>query len=154
MSGKCFIGVIFENKNQQRTDGKEKRTEKNSENRVHYHRLLIPLVEQLLQWAEMRFPYPSTSFDMKRRANKTGPSTPTLDQTSLSSQCSIATVPHLVEFPYNIIFNHLNPTSFPSGLDGEVQMMIQDININREKIVDAFKQRVRFETLKTGIAAV
>ena len=34
-----FIGVIFENKKQGRTDGKEKIAEKNGENRVHYHRL-------------------------------------------------------------------------------------------------------------------
>ena len=37
-----FIGVIFENKNQRRRERKGKRTEKNGENRVHYHRLLIP----------------------------------------------------------------------------------------------------------------
>ena len=36
-----FIGVIFENKKQGRTDGKEKIAEKNGENRVHYHRLFI-----------------------------------------------------------------------------------------------------------------
>ena len=58
-----------------------------------------------------------------------------------------------MEFPHNIINNNLNPTRFSSCLDEEVQMMIQDINIDREKIVETSKERVQFERLKTGIEA-
>ena len=112
------------------------------------------ILEELLHSVEMRFPCPTISLDMKVKRLRTGASTSQQEQSTPSPSCSIRIQLEFHEFPDNLINNHLLPRGFPSFLNEEVQTITNDIVNNRERIVEAHKERTRLEALKTGNVGV
>ena len=109
------------------------------------------LLHQLNHSLEVRFPCPSTSFDMKcRQYSQVPPLSHQTQQTFHLPQCSVMPLVRLFTFPPHVVKFDSFPTSFPEEIREEVMRMVHEIVSLKTRIIKANKERNTFYPKELG----